>query len=160
MAKTIAHRTYVSYIDKSRNYYAAQGFDVPYAWASHQDAPFAPLSKPLNECRIGIVSTADKAPIDAPRATKQFAAPLSEATSLKTDKFWDRDATHTDDPETYLPVNRVAELVEAGVIGSLSPRFYAPATDYSARKTITEDAPEIERWMREDEVDVALLVPL
>jgi len=33
-------------------------------------------------------------------------------------------------------------------------------TDYSQRRTLEQDAPEILRRCREDEVDVALLVPL
>ena len=58
-----AYRTYVSYIDRSREYYAAQGYSQPYTWAHHDDAPFTPLQKPLSKCRVGMVTTAGK--IDA-----------------------------------------------------------------------------------------------
>ena len=44
--KSGEHRIFVSYIDKSREYYLAQGFTNPYRWASHGAAPFAALRSP------------------------------------------------------------------------------------------------------------------
>ena len=41
-----AFRTFISYIDKSREFYVAQGFGDPYRWAQFQDVPFTPLGKP------------------------------------------------------------------------------------------------------------------
>jgi len=164
MTDGISHRRYVSYIDKSREYYAASGYERPYQWPRYDDVPFTRLAKPLSQCRIGVVTTADQAPNQAqgpaPRATKLFAAPNSAGGGLFTEKSWDREATHTDDPETYLPLARLAEHVAAGHLGSLGPRFYGVPTDYSQRLTIEQDAPQIESWMREDGVDIALLVPL
>ncbi len=52
-----AHRVAVSYIDKSRHYYADKGFTNPYRWATHQTAPFAKLKKPLSQSRVAIVTT-------------------------------------------------------------------------------------------------------
>ena len=160
MSQGTSHRNYVSYIDKSREYYAASGYERPYRWARYEDVPFAPLAKPLAQSRIAVVTTADQGPASAPRATKLYAAPNSEAGRLFTEKSWDREATHTKDPETYLPLARLAEHVEAGTIGSLNHRFYGVPTDYSQRLTLEQDAPQIETWMREDGVDIALLVPL
>jgi hypothetical protein len=160
MSWGVSHRTFVSYIDKSREYYSASGYDKPYRWAHYQDAPFAPLPKPLSQCRVGVVTTADAAPGDAPREAKLFVADNADYDKLHREKSWDREATHTDDPETYLPLKRLAEHVEAGTIGSLSPRFYGVPTDYSQRLTREQDAPQIEAWMREDGVDVAILIPL
>lgn len=107
-----------------------------------------------------VVTTADRGPSGGPRPTKLFAAPNSEGGRLFTEKSWDREATDTDDPETYLPLARLAERVAAGHLGSLSPRFYGVPTDYSQRLTLEQDAPRVEAWMREDGVDIALLVPL
>ena len=52
-----SHRSFVSYIDKSREYYPGRGYANPYQWAHHQDAPFPPLAKPLNQSRVALVST-------------------------------------------------------------------------------------------------------
>jgi hypothetical protein len=50
-------------MDRSREYYAAQGYAQPYAWAHHQEVPFTPLRKPMSECRVGLVTTASAAPV-------------------------------------------------------------------------------------------------
>ena len=65
-----------------------------------------------------------------------------------------------DDRETYLPLNALDACVEAKIVASGSPRFYGVTTDYSQRRTIEQDAPQIEAWLREDSVDVALMVPI
>ena len=51
-------RGFVSYIDKSREFYLAKGYGNPYRWASNPDAPFTPLAKPLAESRVALVTTA------------------------------------------------------------------------------------------------------
>jgi len=76
------------------------------------------------------------------------------------DLAWDKAATHTRDVESYVPMKRLAELVREGRIGSLAARFHGVPTDYSQRRTIEQDAPEVLARCREDGVDVALLVPL
>jgi hypothetical protein len=76
------------------------------------------------------------------------------------DLSWDKDATHTDDVETFLPLNRLAEYAVAGRIGSASPRFYGVPTDYSQGRTSLRDAPQILAWCREDGVDAILLSAL
>ena len=53
-----AYRLAVSYIDKSRHFYAAQGYEVPYRWAVNDHVPFQKLTKPLSECNVGLVTTA------------------------------------------------------------------------------------------------------
>ena len=54
----ITHRSYVSYIDRTREYYGAQGYAKPYVWARHTEVPFAPLAKPLAQSRVTVVTTA------------------------------------------------------------------------------------------------------
>ena len=162
-----ANRIFVSYIDKSREYYLAQGYGNPYQWAYHTDAPFAPLSRPLAECRVGLITTAslmegepDPDPFTLPRVV--FSAPSDPppAGLYTMHRSWDKEATHTDDLDSFFPINRARELAAAGRIGSVSPRFYGLPTEYSQRKTNEIDAPEVLRLCREDSVDVALLVAL
>ena len=161
------HHIFVSYIDKSREYYAAQGYTNPYRWAYHQDAPFAPLRMPLAKARIGLVTTAsivedddEPAPFSVPRVV--FSAPTDPPPEhlYTMHRSWDKVATHTNDLDSYLPIHRLQEAVAAGSIGSLSPRYYGAPTEYSQRKTNEIDAPELLRLCREDGVDAALLVAL
>lgn len=164
----ITHRTFVSYIDRTRDYYGAQGYERPYVWARHTDAPFAALAKPLAQSRVAVVTTAspwrEAQPVDGVlRGGKQVwsAASAPPPERLYTDDLaWDKQATHTRDVESFLPLARLAELAAEGRIGSLAPRFHGVPTDYSQRRTTEQDAPEVLARCREDGVDVALLVPL
>ena len=162
-----AYRSYVSYIDRSREYYAAQGYDRPYAWAHYDDVPFAPLKKPLSACRVGLVTTAARTQrtdmIGAPLMLRElYAQPADPPPArLFTDGlFWDKQATDTDDVDSFLPVNRLAEQAANGRIGSASPRFYGVPTDYSQGRTREQAAPRILAWCREDGVDAILLAGL
>lgn len=163
-----SQRTHVSYIDRSRVYYAAKGFEQPYRWAQHDGAPFAPLAGPLVRSRVGVVTTSWFHPGEEPDGVAQatpkraFAAPVDTAARATSndDLFWAKDETDTDDVGAYLPVDHLAAMAATGVIGSVSPRFYGVPTAYSSRRTITRDAPKVLDWMREDDVDLALLIPL
>jgi hypothetical protein len=164
----ITHRSFVSYIDRTREYYAAQGYARPYAWARHADAPFAPLAKPLAASRVVAITTAspwrDAKPVDGVlRGGKQVwsgDAAVPPERLYTDDLAWDKQATHARDVESFLPLRRLAELAAAGRIGSVAPRFHGVPTDYSQRRTILQDAPEILARCRADAADVALLVPL
>jgi len=161
------YRSFVSYIDRSREYYAAQGYSQPYAWAHHDDTPFSPLKKPLSECRVGLVTTAGKMDVEAEsqghRKTRELYAMAANPAPRRlftADLFWDKRATHTDDVDSFLPLNRLAELATGGRIKSVSPRFYGVPTEYSQRKTSLLDAPKILEWSREDGVNAMLLSAL
>jgi len=159
----------VSYIDKSREYYAAQGYTQPYQWVYHKEVPFNILSKPLSDCTVGVVTTAtlpvhwqslpegDSRPQKRPYA--ESSNPVPEALYTK-DLEWDKYTTHTDDIDTYLPLNRLQELQQSGQIGKVSSRYYGVPTTYSQRQTRESDAPVIFKWCEEDRVDIAILVPL
>jgi hypothetical protein len=160
-------RSFVSYIDKSREYYAAQGYDQPYTWAYHSSAPFASLKKPLAQSRIGLITTASYIDLLADdEAFKKGRAPYAAPSDPPPERlytehlFWDRDATHTDDVESFLPLKRLAEFAGAGRIGSASTRFYGVPTEYSQGRTRTKDAPQILEWVQEDGVDAVLLSAL
>jgi hypothetical protein len=164
----ITHRSFVSYIDRTREFYAAQGYEKPYVWARHTSAPFAPLAKPLAASRVTVITTAspwrDEKPVDGVlRGGKQVwsgptAAPPERL--FTDDLAWDKQATHTRDVEAYVPLRRLGTFAAEGRIGSLAPRFHGVPTDYSQRRTNEQDAPEILARCRADAVDVALLVPL
>src|SRR3954468_13095444 len=52
----------VGYMVRTRDYYAAIGYETPYRWAHYTSAPFQPLKKPLKDSRLTIITTA--APFD------------------------------------------------------------------------------------------------
>ena len=164
--RVTSHRTFTSYIDRTREYYRAQGYEKPYRWASFDTAPFAKLEKPLGECRVALITTAgpwDQQDRTALRGAREVwsGSTVDAPQRLFTEHLsWDKENTHTDDRESFLPIERMKEHASHGRIRDLSPRFHGVPTDYSQRATVEKDAPEILARCVEDGVDVALLVPL
>ena len=152
----------VPYMERTRNYYRAQGYSTDYVWAHNTHTPFAPLTNPMNEKRVGVVTTSmpDTAMGRTQRSIYSTLTPPIPESMYTEELSWHQAVTHTDDVNSYIPLEQLMLLENKGVIGSLAPRFHSVPTEYSQRRTMENDAPEILRRLREDEVDVAMLVPL
>ncbi len=152
----------VRYIDKSRDYYAAQGYEVPYRWAHFDTIPFAGLTKPLSKCSATVITTAMPDPSYVGNRRRLAIGDLGDppAQLFTGDLAWDREATHTDDRETYFPVRELNRAVDERRLGRLAPRFFCAPTLYGAREIVERDAPAIVKACQDDGVDIALLVPL
>ena len=159
--------SHVRYIDKTREYYKAEGYERSYEWAHFEAIPFTPfaaLGKPLAQCRVGLVSSGDvirrdvERPPDGPRRLVYVLPADLPADRYQSRKAaYDRFATTLEDVDSFLPLTHLHRLAAEGVIGGVAARFQVIASEYSQRKTLTVDAPEILRQMREDGVDIALL---
>ena len=159
--------SHVRYIDKTRAYYQAEGYDKPYEWAHFDDIPFTPfasLGRPLSQCRVGVVTTSEMARRDVEAGPDDPRRPVyALPTDLLVDQLYskkaayDRYATSLDDVDSYLPLTHLHRFVAEGRIGAVAPRFQMIHSEYSQRKTLTVDAPEILKQMREDRVDGAVL---
>ncbi len=166
MIKRRSHSSFVNYMDRSREYYAAHGYTKPYKWISNTDVPFTKLTKPLSECRVGLLTTADiekppgKTKQERHLARKVLAHPVAEAPEhfYTQDLQWDQLTTHTDDNGSFMPINHLADCAAKGKIGSASPRFYGVMTDYSQGRTSKKSAPQVLSFCKEDKVD-ALILP-
>src|SRR5215475_7873759 len=128
----------IGYMERTRLYYRALGYDNDYVWAHFPEVPFAPLVRPLAETRIGLVTTAGP-PGGYVRDEKGLRHVWSGAMDpppqrLATDVAWDRETTHADYRASFLPIEAAAELA------SLAPHFHGVPTEYSHRKTLTQDA--------------------
>ncbi len=161
----------IPYMQRTRDYYVALGYDNPYRWASFAQVPFAPLSTPLSRARVGLITTA--APYQpgvgdqGPGAPYNAAAKFYQVYSVTTDSVpdlrishvgYDRLYTSAADINTYLPLTRLREAVTAGRVGSLARRLHGSPTNRSHRAT-EHDAAELLHRCREDEVDAVVLVP-
>ena len=155
----------VRYIERTRAYYRALGYAKDYVWASYGDVPFAPLPRPIAGCRVGLVTTASAGDPAAhgPGHVRQVwsGAVTPPPPELFTANLaWDKESTHTRDRESYLPIETVSALVSEGRVGSLAAHFHGVPTEYSQRKTLEDDAPQVLRRLRDDGADAAILCPL
>ena len=161
----------IPYMQRTRDYYIALGYDNPYRWAHLTDVPFSPLRKPLADSRMGLITTA--APLRAgagdqgPGAPYNAAAKFYQVYSIPSESDpdlrishvgYDRKASSGADIHAYLPLARMKEAAAAGRLGALGPRVHGAPTNRSHRAT-EADAAELLRRCREDGVDAAVLVP-
>jgi D-proline reductase (dithiol) PrdB len=162
----------IPYMARTRAYYEAIGYDVPYRWAHHVDSPFRPLTKPLTRSRVAIVTTAapydpakgDQGPGAAYNGGAKFYSVYDGDTAQQHDLrishiAYDRVHTRADDSGTWFPLPALQRLAAQGRIGEVAPRFYGAPTNRSHRVTIGSDAPEILARAKADSIDAAVLVP-
>jgi hypothetical protein len=155
----------IGYMERTRLYYRALGYDSDYVWATFTDVPFVRLAKPLAQARIGLVTTASPPGLtnrDAKGVKHVWSGDVAPppATLFTDNVAWDKESTHTDDRESYLPIEAASALAAEGVFAALAARFHGVPTEYSHRKTMTEDAPEVLARLRADGADAAILCPL
>jgi hypothetical protein len=162
----------IRYIDRSRNYYLALGYDNPYRWAHNRDVPFTPLRKPLAECHVAILTTGalyDPAAGDqgpwAPynagaKFTRVYSAPVDPSPDVRISHVgYDRKHTSAEDVNTYLPLARLQAAASRGRVGELNSRLFGVPTLRSQRLTTERDAPDVLEFLRADAVDAAVIVP-
>ena len=166
------HDAPVPYMQRTRDYYLTLGYGNPYRWAHYVEVPFAPLTKPLAECRLGLVTTAsryqpgkgDQGPGAPYNAAAKFYQVYSGDTATIHDLrishvAYDRDHTTAVDCNTWFPLPALRRIVAAGRIGRLAKRFHGLPTNRSQRTTLDQDCPELLSRLREDEADAVILVP-
>jgi len=163
---------YVRYIDRTRDYYLKQGYEKPYAWAHHNDVPFTPLSKPLSQCKVGLLTTSEIAihydeereenPIREEGFRSVYAIPADTATEklYSRTSSYDSYATHLDDVNSFFPLDRMHEAVADGRIGSCPERFCGAYNNYSKNKVLNEEAPTALAFCRQDNVDAMIMAPV
>ena len=147
------------------------------AWAARQKPgviPFTPLRKRLGECTVALVSTAgiackDDQPFDQERERRDpwWGDPSFRVIPLGTSESDVRVYhLHIDprfgqaDLDVVLPMRRLSELAQAGVVRQPAPRHYS-IMGYILEPDVLvgETAPAIAERMRADGVDAAALVP-
>lgn len=152
----------VPYMARTRAYYRALGYQRDYIWATYAEVPFLRLAKPISEIKLALVTTANPLGWKEGQSKAVWSGPTaSPPAALNTDDLaWDKDNTHTNDVESFLPIRALQGLVKAGELGALSDHYYGLPSEYSQAKTLTEDVPALLSRLSEDSVDTVLLVPL
>lgn len=157
----------VDYIPRIRDNYARLGYKA-YHWVVNEDiAPWAPFSKPLSRCRLGMAASGGI------YVTGQTAFHYKDDTSIREIPAdvdtRDLRATHfaydlsdaRKDPNVVFPIDTLRRLVREGFLGGLSNRFYTfMGGIYSSRRVAEDLAPRLAGRFREDGVDAVLLVPV
>jgi len=149
------------------------------AWAdreqSAEQVAWTPLEKPLAECRVALISSAGI----ALRTDKPFDQQGERENPWWGDPSWralPAETTAADvhiyhmhidpapaekDLDVILPLRRLRELADAGIVGDVSPRHFSiMGYILEATELVNKTAPELASELIRDEVDLALLVPV
>jgi D-proline reductase (dithiol) PrdB len=157
----------VRYISRIARKYERLGHGE-YAWVRNSDPPpWQPLRRPLAEARVGLVASggiyvAGQVAFHYKDDTSYRVIPADvETSALRVTHFaYDlTDARH--DPNVVFPIDTLRGLAAEGTIGELAPRTLGfMGGIYSARRVLEELAEPITRELVEQQVDVALFVPV
>lgn len=137
--------------------------------------PWTPLATPLSKCTVSLVSSAGIAlkinhPFDPEieRRDPWFADP-SYRVVPRTVRTGDVRVCHLhinpvfaeQDLNSVLPAERLDELAEMGEIGAAAPSHYS-YMGYTLRpeRLLRESLPGMVRQLREEHVDIVVLVPV
>ncbi len=149
-----------------------QLFLKAYPWRRIDPVPWTPLSKPLSQCRIALVSSAGfvlpgQPPFDEGRrggdpSFRQIDgdAGVETLTESHPSESFDHSGMRSD-PNLALPLDRIRELKAAGRIGEVNRRHLSFMGSLTATgRFLSKTGPEAASWLVEDGVDVALLIPV
>ncbi|MFQ5846758.1 MAG: glycine/sarcosine/betaine reductase selenoprotein B family protein [Candidatus Methylomirabilales bacterium] len=133
--------------------------------------PWTPLDKPLRESRIAMVTTAgvhlkSQPPfnMEDPEGDPTFRAIPTDAARADltiTHKYYDHSAADRD-LNVVLPIDRLRELKDEGLIGEIAPTLYSfmGHIDGPHLKTLMEETgPEVAEHLVREGADAVFLTP-
>lgn len=157
----------VDYIQRTREQYAGLGYP-PYRWVvNEQPPPLTPVVKPLRESRVALIASGGV--YVRGQVAFHFKDDSSYRIVPRDVDYHDLRVTHfaydlTDaraDPNVVFPLETLLELAEEGYVGEVGPHAYTfMGGIYSARRVEQQLAPALTDHLRDDEVDLAILVPV
>jgi len=135
------------------------------------EVPFAPFKKPLEEARVSLVTTTgvylegqEPFDVDAALGDSSYRVIPSDAeVSLLriAHTHFPHDRAEKD-INVIFPLERLRELVEEGIIDSLSKNFYSFGFDLHVQELVDPErgtAHQVAWALREDQVDAVLFTP-
>ncbi len=158
----------IKYVELLNQRYRMQGFP-PYEWTRNGPPTLTPLRKPLDQCRVSVLTSGGVShcsmPDWDPEARNDFRLdaidPDADSSDFAVnDSYYDtHDATR--DVNTIFPLDRLRELAQENVIGSVAPRLWSGFMGriYKRSHVVETAAPAWAAELHADDVDLALLVP-
>lgn len=143
-----------------------------YHWRENSPIPWTPLAKPLADCRVALVSSAGFVPPGQAKFDESVrggdstfrVVPRNTEPGELSDSHRSESFDHTAmeaDPDLAFPLTRIRELADEGFLGEVAPRHLSYMGSITAPEHLMrESAPAGAAVLIEDQVDLALLVPV
>jgi D-proline reductase (dithiol) PrdB len=150
----------------------AQRFIAAYEpWESGEPTPWTPVTKPLSECKVAVVTTSgvhhghqepfDMQDSDGDPSSRTIVGSTIENDFKITHDYYDHSDAEKD-LNIILPLNRLQELQQEGFIGELAKKHYSfmgHIDGHHIATLISRSAKQVVEKLRRDAVDVVLLTP-
>jgi hypothetical protein len=160
-----------------------KGYADPKNFA-YETGPFQPLKKPADAWRLGLLTSSghfvegdDPEPLgvkqmtqdEAMRRVFDFLKEAPQLSSIPIDTPPERLCVRhggydihgaQKDPNVNLPIQRLREMVQEGVIGQLASPAYSFVGTCSQKRLLTKTGPGWVALLQEQKVDAMLLVPV
>ncbi len=154
----------VPYIEQIRRLYQNQ---PPYQWTVNLTSPWTPMLKPLQDCRIALISSGGmyhppQEPFNPVKNDLTFREipKTADLADLRISHY-SKNARDVKDLNTIFPLDRFRELEAQGLIGELaSPAFTFMGRIFTRTRLQKEMAPHLIGRLQEMNVDAAFLVPV
>ncbi len=139
-----------------------------YRGKRYNTTPNTPLTKPLQECKVALITTAGfyingQQPYVNGDCSYREIPNTIQTNELKIGHksvAYDKSDSKTD-ANLVFPIDRFRELKTAGKIGCLNHRHFSFMGSISKPKPlITVTAPEVAQMLKDDGVDVTFLTPV
>ncbi len=143
-----------------------------FPWQRIGRVPWAPLQKPLKDCRLALVSssgfiTTEQTPFDKSIRGGDCSfreIPSNADVSTLIDTHRSDLFNHfglRQDPNLTFPIDRLRELEKRGRIGSVNHRHLSFMGSITAPgRLVKKTLPRVANLFKTDEVDVVLLIPV
>lgn len=142
-------------------------FQTEVMMPNHEEIPIPILSKPLSQCKIGLVTDGGLVPKgnpdnQVPTNSKHFRKYSIEGMQTLQSADWEvshqgyNNAFVLQDPNRLVPVDALRKLVDEGVIGGLNECFYSTAGVMTPMEKCKEFGEGIAQALKEDLCDAAI----
>lgn len=156
--------TPVPYIEQIRRLYPN---DPPYQWTVNLTSPWAPMLKPVRDCRIALISSGGmyhltQEPFNPVKNDLTFREipKTADLADLRISHY-SKNARDVKDLNTIFPLDRFRQLEAQGHIGELAPyAFTCMGRIFTRTRLQKEMAPHLIGRLRGMSVDAAFLVPV
>jgi D-proline reductase (dithiol) PrdB len=158
----------VEYVSPFFERYVRLGYEPYRYYAPDEAPPWAPLKKPLAECRLGVVCTAGtyvKGQV-AFHSKDDYSFRVIPKTTPVDELRFSHVSEHylgnaRQDVNNTFPIESLRRLEADGVVGEIADDLFSCMGGiYSQRKVRDELAPALAERLALQEVDAVLLVPL
>ena len=132
------------------------------------DTPITPLSKPLNECKLALLTTGGlhlrtASPFDTKHkegdcSYRMLPGDMEHKDILVSHESYDHQFIN-EDINCVFPIDRMREYVKKGTIKSLSEEHYSFMGHIYVTDKLLENAGKVGKRLKELGVDIALLTP-